>query len=123
MTPLGQFVALLVVHWIADFVLQSHWMASNKSKSMEALWTHVAFYTGALLVGSALIFGLRWGLGVFAVVNGALHFSTDYYTSRLSSRLWAQQRWHDFFVVIGFDQLLHQITLAATMWLILGAIP
>jgi Protein of unknown function (DUF3307) len=115
--PQWQFVALLAVHWFADFVLQSHWMAVNKSKRIDALALHVATYTGALLVGSGLILGVRQiaQLLLFVGVNGFLHFATDFVTSRITSRLWQQQREHDFFVAVGLDQLIHQVTLAATL--------
>lgn len=115
---MAPFVILLIVHWVADFVLQTHWQASNKSKRLDALARHVAIYTATLAVSSIILFGAMGA--AFALVNGVLHFGTDYFTSRWSSRLWAKQDWHNFFVVIGFDQLIHQITLAATMWLILA---
>ena len=152
MTPLWQFLALLAVHWIADFVLQTHWQAQNKSKRLDALAQHVAVYTSALLFAVPFIApqaGYRMWLA-FILVNGAMHFVTDYFTSRWSSkhfgpairdthrvmtytdshgvapdaanmRLMAANpghHYHNFFVVIGFDQLIHQATLAATMaWL------
>jgi len=111
------FVALLAVHWVADFVLQTHWQASNKSKRLDALARHVGVYTFVLACTSVFLFGAAGG--PFAAVNGILHFATDFGTSRWSSRLYAKQDWHNFFVVIGLDQLIHQTTLAATMWLML----
>jgi hypothetical protein len=117
--PIWQIAALLAVHWVADFVLQTHWQATNKSKRSDALAAHIATYYGALLVASCVIFfGAPFSLILaFAVINGAAHFATDYVTSRITSRLWAQQRWHDFFVVVGLDQLIHHLTLIVTMWL------
>lgn len=113
------FLILLVTHWIADFVLQTHWQASNKSKNNYALARHVASYTLLLGIVSAYIFNNRpgrWLLIIeFVILNGLLHFITDYFTSRASSKLYAKQDWHNFFVVIGFDQLIHQFTLALTM--------
>ena len=119
MSALWAYLALLGAHWIADFVLQTHWQASNKSKNNVALSRHVLVYTGCLAAASYPLLawpdhGPQWL--VFVAVNGALHFATDYVTSRASSRLYAKQDWHNFFVVIGFDQLIHQSTLAATMW-------
>jgi hypothetical protein len=118
--PPWQFVALLAVHWLADFVLQSNWMSVNKSKRLDALSLHAVTYTGALLVGSGLVLGLRQIelLVLFVGANGFLHFATDFVTSRITSRLWCQQREHDFFVMVGLDQLVHQVTLATTLWLI-----
>lgn len=119
MTLLWQFLALLGAHWVADFVLQTHWQASNKSKRNDALFRHVLVYTACLGATSAVIF--RPGLGwlAFTWLNFALHFGTDYFTSRWTSRLYAKQDWHNFFVVVGLDQLIHQTTLALTMvWLL-----
>lgn len=120
---LWQFLALLAVHWLGDFVLQTHWQAQNKSKNWEALTHHVLTYSAVLVVGTLCIFvspsnGLP--ITLFVLCNGLLHFATDAITSRMTSRLYAQQRWHDFFVVVGFDQLIHQATLAATMAYFLG---
>ena len=120
--PPLQLIGLLAVHWLGDFVLQSHWMSVNKSKRLDALAIHVAAYTTTLLVGSALLFGVHeiGSLALFVGVNGTLHFATDFVTSRITSRLWHQQREHLFFVVVGFDQLIHQVTLVTTVWLILA---
>lgn len=115
---LWQYLTLLMAHWFGDFVLQTHWQASNKSKRLDALSLHVGTYTAVLFLSSCLIFyheSFYW-LTDFALVNGALHFCTDFVTSRISSKLWAKGEWHNFFVVIGLDQLIHQVTLGMTMW-------
>lgn len=110
---------VLLLHWLADFVCQSHWMASNKSKSNKALGLHVAVYTIVMTLGLAPVFALP-SIGVraaalFAAITFVTHFATDYVTSRITSRLWAKQDWHNFFVVVGFDQLLHYVTLLGTL--------
>lgn len=118
MTILWHFMALLALHWLADFVLQTNWQASNKSKRNDALAAHVCVYTLVLGAGSVLMFGWSMAWVCFVVANGILHFGTDYMTSRVSARFYAKQDWHNFFVVVGFDQLVHQTTLAATLALL-----
>lgn len=112
------FLALLATHWVGDFVLQTDWQARNKSKSNAALAQHVSVYTLCLGAASALLFfpGIPWL--IFTVGNGLLHFGTDYCTSRWSSRLLESRDMRKFFLVVSFDQLTHQLTLGATMFLI-----
>lgn len=118
MSPLAAYTIFLVGHWLADFVLQTHWQASNKSKNISALSRHVLVYTGCLAVVSLALFSDRIEMCAgFVLANGLMHFGTDFGTSRWSSRLYAKQDWHSFFVVIGLDQLIHQTTLAGTVWL------
>ena len=113
---------LLFTHWVADFIFQNDDMAKNKSKSNVWLGKHILAYM-IVLSPFALYAGWRlpgeyWML--FVLINGAVHFIIDWCTSRMTSKLWAQQRVHDFFVVVGFDQLLHACTLIATYkWLFL----
>ena len=114
--PFWQFVALLATHWVGDFVLQTNFQASNKSKRLDALSLHVATYTLTLFIAAIILLGVTAAV-IFAAINGALHFATDYITSRASSKLWEKQSWHRFFVMIGFDQLIHQATLASTLWI------
>ena len=120
MQQLWQFVGLLAVHWLGDFVLQTRWQSQNKSKRVDALLRHVATYTTILLAGSFVIFGAASIILWFVVINGMLHFGVDFVTSR-TTRLYAQERWHNFFAVVGFDQLIHQVTLAAMVVWLLGA--
>lgn len=115
------FVMLIIFsHWVADFVFQTHWMAVNKSKSNFALAYHVLIYT--------IIIGFLIGIPLYAYgnisyfiisswisVNGILHFITDYITSRITSKLWQKEDYHNFFVVVGFDQLIHYTCLFGTM--------
>ena len=103
-------INLVVLHFFADFVLQSDAVAKSKSKSLKALGVHVAIYTTVFL-----IIGF-W----FAVVSGVLHAIVDYFTSKWTSRLLAEGRVHDFFVVIGFDQMLHIVSLIVVYTIVGG---
>lgn len=112
-------------HWIADFVFQTHTMATRKSSSVYWLTMHVATYTAVMAIGASSLEVLAvdpdWiGVALFVAVTMVLHWMVDYVTSKMTSRLWAEQRVHDFFVVVGFDQLLHLVSLVGAYYLILG---
>lgn len=47
------------------------------------------------------------------------HWITDYNTSRWTSKLWAKGDVHNFFVVVGGDQLIHYLTLLITYKILL----
>ena len=115
---------LAIFHFVGDFVFQSHWMASNKSKNNAALVLHVGIWTGCIGIPAflALILGI---INVNAVllyiaINFVSHLIIDYISSRITSRLWAKQSWHNFFVAIGFDQLLHFIFLLFSAALVIN---
>jgi hypothetical protein len=105
----------LAIHWVFDFVLQSNWMATNKSKSNVALGAHVGIYTCGMALLAVTILGPTAAAIWFTLINGGLHFITDYCTSRVTSHLWQKTDVHNFFVVVGFDQLIHATTLIVTI--------
>jgi hypothetical protein len=105
-------LGILFTHLIADFFLQSDWMAINKSTRWDALMLHVGVY--------ALCF-LPFGF-LFACATFLFHFGTDAITSRITSYLWGKQQRHWFFVVIGIDQFIHYVTLLWTYMALSSAI-
>lgn len=112
--------AIFLSHWIADFVLQTDWMAKNKSSNWRALTEHVLVYQSALamlMIALSMIFSNPIPMShllVWAVTNGAGHFVVDAVTSRITSALFKAGRIHDFFVVIGLDQMIHMMCLVGT---------
>lgn len=117
------FLALITVHFIADFVLQTNWMAIEKSKRWDALLLHVTVYTLCFV----------WMGWWFTLITFVLHFAVDFFTSRLGRRwfffeplegTWVRNVWvprpkyrYPFFVLLGFDQLLHVYSLVlAARW-------
>lgn len=123
-------LSILVVHFLADFIFQSDWMALNKSKHWDPLVIH------GLVYSSLFYFGWGWH---FALLTFITHTLTDAVTSRVTSKLWFidllepvktkkplafptfefarvyPRKRHWFFVVIGVDQLIHYVTLALTL--------
>lgn len=114
-------ILLLVAHFVADFIFQPHYIAISKSYDIKNLIYHIIIYALAFFI----IFGLSWyfmfyiiGITITAeiwlqmtfgitIVNSILHYIIDYFTSNVSGYFWKKKDYHNFFVIIGFDQLLH----------------
>ena len=64
---LHTFSALMVAHFLGDYVLQNNWMALNKDKDWHAMFAHVGVYTS---VFAALNFipGVNITLGAIALI-------------------------------------------------------
>lgn len=94
-------LALLTVHFIADFVLQTDWQAKNKWTNPIALSRHVLTYGACFLP-----FGLT-----YALFTMGIHGCVDAVTSKATHWLWEEKKVHQFFEVIGLDQLIHVFSL------------
>ena len=102
-------ILIFWVHFVADFMMQSHRVAINKSKSNWVLAEHILIYT----LPFTLLFGWKYSL-----VNGLAHFVTDYISSRTNSYFWNKGDTHNFFVSVEADQAVHMTTLVLTfVWL------
>lgn len=118
--------AIIWAHCIADFFMETDDMAKNKSSSNKWLLKHICNYHKWMCFSLA-VYGFLYAiishkqlfsffpLILYVSVNAIAHFFTDYVTSRITKRLWAEKRVHDFFAVIGVDQALHMTVLVATM--------
>lgn len=121
MISLYSISTILICHWLADFFFQTDEMAKGKSTDNEWLAAHVGVYSLGLFA-ITLLNGNVWENAGYAVawigINTVAHFFTDWVTSRASSSMWKDSRFHDFFTIIGFDQTLHYLTLIGTfIWL------
>jgi hypothetical protein len=112
---LSHLTVLLTAHWFGDYVLQTNVIAKEKSRSIKWLLIHVAMYTTVLFICTIVIFPYSMWLP-FLVVNASLHLITDFLTSKLSQKFHSNQRL--YFVIIGFDQLIHSITLLGSVYLL-----
>lgn len=113
---------IIFLHWVADFICQTDKMAKNKSTSWIWLANHVTIYQVTLFIGLLPAFKWFTPLSIFNFVlyNGGAHFFIDAVTSRITSKLWAKGQTHNFFVVIGLDQLLHTCILIWSMRILIS---
>ncbi len=107
---------IIICHWLFDFVFQNAWMAINKSKNNKALILHTALYTVGWICPMTILLGPI--AGHFLVITFVLHTITDYITSRITTKLYLAGKRHKFFVMIGFDQVLHLLQLILTYYLL-----
>jgi hypothetical protein len=115
MLPAEVVVSLLAAHFIGDFLMQSSEVAKGKSRSNLLLLEHVTLYAVPLAATAGLLLASPAAAFAFLVLNLSLHFVTDFVTSRVSHRLSSTGRTHEFFCMLGLDQLIHLTTLVLTL--------
>ena len=123
--PFGPFCALLLAmtlkHFVADFLLQTNWMARGKERShgwAAPLALHVACHTVLTLAIVVVVSPRLWWL---AVAEFFVHAAIDRAKSIVSQRAKLNTGMASFWWLLGFDQFLHQITniaLAAAFFVI-----
>jgi hypothetical protein len=131
-------LSIIFIHWVADFIFQAEEWVVNKSKSFRALVKHTTMYSFIWLLvmvgfsvwgnhfGGPTIEDLGWSewMILFPVITFVFHTITDYFTSKIVSRKFANNEYGSpipnigAFTVIGFDQVLHYIQLFGTYYLL-----
>lgn len=105
---------ILLIHFLADFGLQTHDQAVNKSSSYKWLMYHTFVYSLIWFLASYIVLSDIQNAFYFAFITLITHSITDYITSRIGKPFWDRKDMHNGFVVVGFDQILHYIQLYLT---------
>jgi hypothetical protein len=111
-------IALQLKHFIIDFPLQTKYQWSNKGK-----YGHLGGILHAALHGLGT-FGILWYFTdgvVMAALLGFLdmviHYHIDWAKVRLNAKMgWGPTTHPQFWVLLGLDQLLHQLTYIAIVF-------
>ena len=122
---------IIVIHFIADFICQDEKWAIGKSKSWSCLLSHTFTYSCIWLFPIVFLFPRDWtafnyvvNSFLFVIITFIAHTITDYFTSRVTSKLYAKGKFGSsipnlgFFSMIGFDQVLHYAQLFLTFHLL-----
>lgn len=119
-------LTFIILHWIGDFILQTHEQSIKKSKSNKYLLQHTVTYSIVWIFGITFLWGnghtTQWYILhslLFGLITFICHTITDYFTSRWTSKLYDKGDIHNFFVLVGFDQILHYTQLILTYKLLI----
>ena len=114
------FILILVIHFLADFALQTHEQAQGKGEGTDFLNKWLAYHVGTYTLIWSVVYWILpidpeiqkfWGWIGFSLLVGIPHYLTDWCTSRIGKPFWKSGDFHNGFVVIGFDQVIHYISL------------
>jgi hypothetical protein len=102
--------AFTIKQFLADFPLQTEWMARGKERAEKNL-APLAFHAGVHGLLSTIIAVLAvpglWWLGL---VDFVVHFAVDFGKSAVSRRTQWKPGDAAFWTLFGFDQMLHHLT-------------
>ena len=114
-------IYLLVCHYLADFCLTMPMMIRAKADGRN-LWPialHAAIH--AVLMGLCLlVYGIGWQLLlVLIVTEWGSHFVIDVSKAQISIRFpyWSDNQHKPYWMLYGFDQLLHQMVVIVIWYL------
>ncbi len=110
------FEALLIGHLVGDFLLQTGWMAREKTKSYPALVAHAAVYTATVTAASLLVGRISWaGIALLFVTHTILDRRT--FVHWWGRRVQSITRPADQWLYLVTDQVFHMLVLVAVVFL------
>lgn len=118
----GLLTALIIKHFITDFPLQTQYQFANKGKLFHP---GGLLHAGITIAGTAVVFLLfgvplnQWPL--LLGVEFVVHYCTDLTKVRLNDRMgWTPGEGNSFFILLGFDQMVHYLTYIWIVWQLTG---
>lgn len=113
---------LEVKHFVADYLLQTGWMIAGKGQLLApGGYAHAGLHAllsalVLLILGTPLIASLGLAVAEFIV-----HYALDYAKAAYGHGVDPDQDAQRFWALHGLDQLFHQATYVAMIWLALVA--
>lgn len=115
------FAAFAIKHYIADFPLQTARMVREKGHYGQIGGLVHAACHGALSLPILLIFLPSAFLAlVLSIAETVVHYHLDFAKETLSRRLGDTPADHRFWIVLGMDQLLHHLTYAVMITVLIS---
>lgn len=99
---------LNVKHFIADWILQTNQIAKEKGSNVDLLLLHSLHH----VVGTILIVAIFTSIPTALIIGGIelfIHSLIDYFKSNKHFLGRFAFPSHAYFILLGFDQFLHQI--------------
>lgn len=116
-------IAFQVKHFVVDFLLQSKYQYLNKG-----IYWHPGGWLHAALHGAGTLAILLWcmmPIGMASIVMLAeifIHHLVDWSKVNINKKLgWGPTTHEEFWWLLGFDQLLHQLTYVGIIGVVLFA--
>ena len=119
--PFTLLISLIVCHFVADYCLTTPQMLAAKESGKRV--QHIVLHAGVHAVLMGIVFLIfRTDLQLVALLFGielASHFLIDYAKGLLGRHFpaCADVKKKAFWIVYGFDQLLHLLVIVAMAWL------
>ena len=118
----GLLIGLEIKHYVADYFLQPGWMLGGQGDIFQpGGYAHAGIHAGlSLLV--LLLCGTPLGLAVaLFAAEFVVHYALDYAKIHYSMGIHVDRRPRRFWALHGIDQLTHQLTYAAMIFVVLKA--
>jgi hypothetical protein len=118
------FIGLELKHYLADYFLQPSWIIAGKGDFRQPggyahAGIHAALTALVLLVaGAALPL-----IALIAVGEFVVHYLLDYGKIRYSAGVHITNKPSQFWALHGVDQMLHQLTYAAIIYVVIINLP
>jgi hypothetical protein len=118
------FIGLELKHYVADYFLQPSWIIAGKGDFRQPggyahAGIHAALTALVLLVaGAALPL-----IALIAVGEFVVHYLLDYGKIRYSAGVHITNKPSQFWALHGVDQMLHQLTYAAIIYVVIINLP
>lgn len=113
------FIGLEIKHFVADYLLQFGWMIKGKQTlSHPGGYVHAAIHalgTIIILKFAALPFLL---IALLAIAEFATHYILDFGKVKFGKNISSTKNPRLYWALNGFDQLLHQLTYIAIIFVV-----
>jgi hypothetical protein len=118
----GLLIGLEIKHYIADYFLQPGWILGGKGNIFHPGGSAHAGIHAALSLVVLLLMGTPIGLAVaLFAAEFVIHYALDYSKIHYSKGVHVDSRPRRFWALHGVDQLTHQLTYAAMIFIVLKA--
>lgn len=118
----GLLIGLELKHYIADYFLQPGWILAGKGDVLQpGGYVHAAIHAGLSLV---VLLACGTPLALAAALFAAefiVHYGLDYAKIHYSTGVHVDSQPRRFWALHGIDQLTHQLTYAAIIFVVLKA--
>jgi len=119
----GLLIGLEVKHFVADYLLQPGWILAGKGNIFHpGGYAHAGIHAALSLV---LLLAVGTPLGLAAALFAGefvVHYALDYSKIQYSKGVHVDNKPARFWALHGIDQLAHQLTYVAMIYLVLKAL-